>query len=222
MPPNRNGMMSGGMVAGDEGAAWRAPTADLARSYREAVRTSLQEQLGDSEQNLIAGREELQRLSRRFVTLERQLVAQARRTDELQELSEAAASAEAELARLLAVPGVQHIEVHGQVLHILTAPIQIAWEGERYDLGRYRIGLDLGGDLRVESIDGLGPKPGWDHPHVQDGRPCLGNAREGVLKLIARYELALAAQVLVGFLETFQPEGSYSAIEGWPRAHVDG
>ena len=111
-------MMSGGMVAGDEGTAFRAPTADLARSYREAVRTSLQEQLGDSEQNLIAGREELQRLSRRFVTLERQLVAQARRTDELQELSEAAASAEAELARLLAVPGVQHIEVHGQVLHM--------------------------------------------------------------------------------------------------------
>jgi hypothetical protein len=137
-------------------------------------------------------------------------------------LSESAASAEADLSRLLAVPGVQQVEVHGQALHILTQPVELAWREAHYHLGRYRIVLDLAGDLRVESIDGLGPKPGWDHPHVQDSRPCLGNAREGILKLIARYELALAAQVLVGFLETYLPEGAYCAIEGWPRAHVDG
>ena len=178
--------------------------------------------MSTTEQDLAAGREELQRLSRRFVTLERQLLAQSRRAGELRELSETDASAEAELARLLAVPGVQQVEVHGQALHVLTHPVALAWQGERYDLGRYRIVLDLAGDLRIESIDGLGPKLGWDHPHVQDGRPCLGNAREGVLKLIARFELALAAQVLVGFLEMYQPEGAYCAIEGWPRAHVDG
>jgi hypothetical protein len=113
-------------------------------------------------------------------------------------------------------------EIHGLALHVLTQPVHILWESTRYALGGYRIVLDLHGDVRIESRDNLGPKPGWDHPHVQDGRPCLGNVREGVLKLIARYELALAAQVLVGFLETYQPEGAYCAIERWPRAHVGG
>jgi hypothetical protein len=82
--------------------------------------------------------------------------------------------------------------------------------------------LELDGDVRIESVSRLGPKPGWDHPHVQDGRPCLGNLREGVLKLIAEYELALAVQVTMGFLETYQPESAYCAIEGWPRADAEG
>jgi hypothetical protein len=164
----------------------------------------------------------LERLSRRFVTLERHLLTQTRRAEALRMLDDPAASAERELGRLLTVPGVQRVEVHGEALHVLTQPVRILWQGTRYDLGGYRIVLDLHGDVRIESRDNLGPKPGWDHPHVQDGRPCLGNAQEGVLKLIARYELALATQVLVGFLEMYQPEGAYCAIEGWPRADVDG
>ncbi len=147
---------------------------------------------------------------------------QSRRAEELRELGKSAASAAAELDRLLAVPGVQEVEVHEQAVHVLTHPVYIPWQGQRYDLGGYRIVLDLAGDVRVESHDKRGPKPSWGHPHVQDGRPCLGNAREGMLKLIARYELALAAQVMVGFLETYQPDGAYCAIEGWPCGDVDG
>ncbi len=214
--------MAGDAIAGDEGTACRVPTADLVRGYREAVQTSLHEQLNTTEHDLVTDREELQRLSRRFVTLERQLQDQARRAEVLRELDDPSASAERELGRLLAIPGVEGVEVHGLALHVLTQPVHILWEDTRYDLGGYRIVLDLHGDVRIESRDNLGPKPGWDHPHVQDGRPCLGNAREGVLKLIARYELALTAQVLVGFLETYQPESAYCEIEGWPRAHADG
>jgi hypothetical protein len=214
--------MAADAVAGDEGTACRAPSAELVRAYREAVQASLHEQLNTTEHDLVAGREELQRLSRRFVTLERRLQHQARSAEALRALDDPAASAGRELDRLLALPSVEGVEVHGLALHVLTQPVRILWDGARYDLGGYRIVLDLHGEVRIKSRDNLGPKPGWDHPHVQDGRPCLGNAREGVLKLIARYELGLAAQVLVGFLETYQPEGAYCAIEGWPRAHADG
>ena len=211
-------------IPGDEGTACRAPTAALARAFREAICTSILEQQAAEQADIAASRDELQRLSRRFVSLERHLIDRTRRADALRDLGNPAASAEAELNRLLAVPGVYAVEIHGQRLHVLTDPVRIAWDGARYDLGSYRIVLDLNGDVRIESRDNLGPKSGWDHPHVQDGRPCLGNAREGVLKLIARYELALAAQVLVGFLATYQPESAYCALDRWPVAtdHADG
>lgn len=216
--------VTGDAVAGDEGMACRAPTTELARAFREAVRASLQEQRSIAHADVAAAQEELQRLSRRLVTLERHLIDRTRRADALRDLGNPAANAEAEMNRLVAVPGVSAVEIHGQRLHVLTDPVRIAWDGARYDLGSYRIVLDLNGDVRIESRDNLGPKSGWDHPHVQDGRPCLGNAREGVLKLTARYELALAAQVLVGFLATYQPESAYCALDRWPVAsdHADG
>ena len=94
----------------------------------------------------------------------------------------------------------------------------MAWGGHRYDLGSYCVRIDLAGDVRVESLDHLGPKPLWDHQHVQGGLPSLGNLREGVLKLIAEYELALAVQVLLDFLRTYNPGTAYTPIEGWPAA----
>ncbi len=122
----------------------------------------------------------------------------------------------------MATRGVQSVEVVDQALHVLTNPVEIEWEGARYHLGCYRLVLDLDGDVRIESVSKLGPKPSWDHPHVQDGHPCLGNLREGVLKLIAEYELALAVQVAIGFVEAYQPESAYCAIERWPRADAEG
>jgi hypothetical protein len=103
-------------------------------------------------------------------------------------------------------------------VQVRSEPIRIDWRGLRYELGGYRIELDLAGDVRIESLDKLGPKPHWDHPHVQDGLPCLGNLREGVLKLIAQYQLALAIQVLLEFLSTYDPAEAYTSIEGWPHA----
>ena len=177
--------MAGDAVAGDEVTACRAPTAELSRAVHEAIRASIQEQRDAAQADIASSRDELERLSRRFVTLERHLLTQTRRAEALRMLDDPAASAGRELGRLLALPGVEGVEVHGLALHVLTRPVHILWEGTRYILGGYRIVLDLHGDVRIESRDNLGPKPGWDHPHVQDGRPCLGNAREGVLKLIA-------------------------------------
>ena len=209
-------------VSEDVGPACRASTTELIQAFEDAVQHSLMTQAGAAERDVAALREELAQLSRRFVTLDRQLLAQMHRGQQLREMSGVVESAGDELETMLAVPGVQAVEVHGQTLHVLTHPMQIVWQDQPHELGRYRIVLDLDGDLHIESIDKLGPKPGWDHPHVQDGRPCFGNAREGVLKLIAEYELALAVQVTVGFLQTYLPDSAYCAIERWPLAHADG
>jgi hypothetical protein len=198
------------------------PPAVLRQEFRDAVRASIEAQEAITEDRVAALRDELQALSRRLVTLDRQLLAVTRQREALRSLNGVVDAADAELARILALPGVQSVDVAGTALRVLTRPVQISWEGARYQLGVYRIVLDLAGEIRIESVSKLGPKPGWDHPHVQDGRPCLGNLREGVLKLIAEYELALAVQVVLGFLDAYQPEGAYCPVEEWPRIDVDG
>jgi hypothetical protein len=197
------------------------PSPDLVETFRCALQSSVDAQQDAAQERVAALQDELQVLSRRLVTLDRQLLAHTRRSAMLCDLRDSVASAEEELRRVLAVRGVQTIEIVDRTLHVVTDPIQIEWEGVRYCLGVYRLVLNLDGDVYIHSISKFGPKPAWGHPHVQDVRPCLGNLREGMLKLIAEYELALAVQVAMGFLESYQPESAYCAIERWPRADAE-
>jgi hypothetical protein len=162
---------------------------------------------------------QLAELGRRFVALDRRLLAASRRRDDPADAAAAARRAAAELAGLLALAGVASVTADAarRTLVVETAPLQLAWNGRHFDLGRFRLLLDLAGDVHVESLDRLGPRHGWDHPHIQDGLPCLGNLREGILKLIAEDDLALAVQVLLDFLTTYNPETAYTPVEGWPE-----
>lgn len=191
-------------------------TMEKAQALHDLLVSSIQAEKSASEENIGALRAQLADLSRRFVTLERRLLSQARRADDLNTLADVPNSAGQELDRLLAVRGIRTAEVVGSQLCVLTHPLEIESNGSAYNLGEYRILLNLSGDVRIESIDRLGPKSHWDHPHIQDGLPCLGNLREGVLKLIARYELALVTQVLMDFLSTYNADTAYCPIEGWP------
>jgi hypothetical protein len=188
------------------------------RALRDLLAESAAAQRAAAEAELALVPAQLAELSRRFVALDRRLPAAARRLEELRAIADLDRFAGAELERLLAVRGIRSAAVAGSTLHVLTAPVLIGWGAATYDPGAYRLILDLAGDVRIESLDRRGPKPSWDHPHVQDGLPCLGNLREGVLKLIAEYELALATQVLIDFLGTYHPDDAYTPLEGWPRS----
>jgi hypothetical protein len=193
------------------------PDDALSTAFQTLLTASVASARADAATDLEAIPAQLAELSRRFVALDRRLATAARRIEELGQPGEVSARADAELRDLLAVPGVAEIDVAEHLLRVSTTPMHVTWMGAIYDLGRYRIDLDLAGDVRIESIDKLGPKPAWGHPHVQDGLPCLGNLRQGVLKLIAEYELAIAVRILLDFLAAYQPEEAYTPIEGWPR-----
>ncbi len=189
----------------------------MADEFRRLLASSLgrQEAALKGEVDLIPG--QIAELSRRLAALDRRLPVVAHRLEGLRAKADVDAFARAELDRLRGLPGVHEVGIDGSAVAVLTDPCHIAWQGTTYELGSYRVVLDLDGDVRVDSLDGHPPKPAWGHPHVQDGLPCLGNLREGVLKLVAEYELALATQVLLDFLSSYQPETAYTPIEGWPR-----
>lgn len=192
---------------------------DEARAAFQAFVAENVRQLGcAAEGEAEALRDEIGQLSRRLVALERRQRTGSGRLAELRAMGDAEAFAGGQFEGMQALQGVRGIATEGSCLRIETEPVAIQWQGRRYSLGAFRLTLDLAGDVRVDSLEHLGPKSGWDHPHVQDGLPCLGNLRPGILKLIAEFELALAAQLLLDFLATYQPETAYTPIEGWPEA----
>jgi hypothetical protein len=186
--------------------------------FQQVVAASIASQLGATAAELSAIPAELRALSRRFVLLDRRLRTAAQCDAELRELPAADDLAAAEYERLLAMPGIRELDTRAGSVILRTESIVVQSQGTSYQLGEYAIVLDLRGDVRVESLSRLGPKSHWDHPHIQNALPCLGNLRAGVLKLIAQYQLALVAQVLLEFLATYDPAEAYTPIEGWPKA----
>ena len=107
----------------------------LQDAFRALYDTSIAAQTAAAEADLRAIRAELARLSRRLVTLDRRLPANARRVEALRALPSPAAAADAELERLLAVPGVHAVAVDGSVVRVRTTPLRITWEGATHELG---------------------------------------------------------------------------------------
>lgn len=200
------------------GSGWKLAAEARRESFQAFVRRAIQSQAIAAEAEAASAKADIAQLSRRLVALERQVRASSGRLTELSSIEELQPFANQQFDRIAALPRVAALALAETSLEVQTEPIELEWEERRYRLGDYRLTIDLRGDVRVDSLAHLGPKPGWDHPHVQDGLPCLGNLRPGILKLIAELELALATQLLLDFLVTYQPETAYTPIEGWPEA----
>jgi uncharacterized protein (DUF433 family) len=102
------------------------------------------------------------------------------------------------------------------VIIFITQPLEAECVGQRFRLGAFRVEVHFEGEVRITNL--TEPRGLYDHPHVRHGRPCLGNAREGVAKLIGEYEFAAAAQVLLDFLQTVNPQDWRIPVFYWPRA----
>ena len=191
--------------------------ADGRRAFAAFMSENVQRLGCAAQADVEAIRGEIGELSRRLVALERRLRAGSGRMAELGAMEGPAVVGD-QFEELAGLPLVAAVEAGGSCLRVRTEPVTIEWDSRRYRLGAYSLTLDLDGDVRVDSLEHLGPKAGWDHPHVQDGLPCLGNLRPGILKLIGDFELALAVQLLLEFLVTYQPETAYTPIDGWPEA----
>jgi hypothetical protein len=111
------------------------------------------------------------------------------------------------------VQGVREVEPYAGGVRLVTTPIEVAHAGTRYRLGCFQIDLAETGAITVRNL--TDPYGLYDHPHVWDGRPCLGNVREGLAKLVAEYQWVAAAEVLLDFLRTVTPRDWYVPVTHW-------
>ncbi len=153
--------------------------------------------------------------SRQLRSLERRLGVAERRLAELGRQEASAESLMRDFDRLAKLPGVTDVEVHDGALRVFTEVIIIPYGTRRYRLGRFRLDLHFDGRLFLRNLTNRHET--YDHPHVDNGRPCLGNIQDWIQRLLARREFVAACEVLLQYLRTVNPADWRKAVTFWPE-----
>jgi hypothetical protein len=185
-------------------------------AYAEQQWRGLREETRFVEEEIRTAEHAVEELSRRLTQEARYLATYRRRLRVLQGETAEPAEAADDWRRLEGLEGVRDVVVYGGGVRLVTGPIEVAHGGVRYRLGCFEIDLAETGAIAVRNLtDAYGL---YDHPHIWNGRPCLGNVREGVAKLVAEYQWVAAAEVLLDFLRTVTPQDWYVPITHWRTA----
>lgn len=200
---------------------WRDERRVLARSrFQEGRWERVADEIGFLEAEIRSTEGALASDSLRLTADTRHLLACRRRLRQLRGgLIDDEVNINRELERLHELPDVADVTASATGLRILTRPIQVEHRGKLHALGTFQIDLSYNGEISVRNLTS---RHGYyDHPHIWDGNPCLGNVREGLSKLIGELQLAAASEVLLDFLRTINPKDWHVPIEHWremPRA----
>jgi hypothetical protein len=114
---------------------------------------------------------------------------------------------------LLRIPEVRCVEVLKDRLCVLTDTIDTVVAGKRYRLGSFRLELRFNGDVALKNLTRAYGY--YDHPHVWNAKPCLGNIGPSVLKLASEFQWVAAAELLLEYLKTVNPKEWYTPVEHW-------
>ena len=163
---------------------------------------------------------QIRRYSQRIEMEERRQREFHRRLETLKHLVQDEKGVGAELERLRSMPEVREVELEDGCLTVFTNPIHVTYNGKRYLLGSFRINLDLdGGNLRIVNL--TNPYKSYDHPHIDMGRPCLGNLQGWIFQLLGERQFATAAQLLMEYLKTVTPADWRKSIIYWEEAPLE-
>ncbi len=160
--------------------------------------------------------ENLKELSRHMGSQTRLLNSCRERLRMLNMLGEAEQSDEAlgrDIEALLGIPAVRGVEVLRDRLCVLTDTIDTVVAGKRYRLGRFRLDIRFNGDVDIRNLTRAYGY--YDHPHVWNAKPCLGNIGPSVLKMVSEFQWVAAAELLLEYVKTVTPKEWYTPIEHW-------
>jgi hypothetical protein len=203
-------------TAREEALLREAARARAREAYAKQQWRGLREESWFVEEEIRVTEDAVEELSSRLTQEARHLAACRRRFRVLQGETAEAPEAADDWRGLEGLEGVRDVVVYAGGVRLLTGPIEVAHGGVRYRLGCFEIDLAETGAIAVRNLtDAYGL---YDHPHIWNGRPCLGNVREGVAKLVAEYQWVAAAEVLLDFLRTVTPQDWYVPITHWKTA----
>jgi len=155
----------------------------------------------------------LKELSRQMALQTRLLGSCRERVRTLKEAGQSENLLAREFEALLEVPEVREVEVLGDRLRIFTDTVDTIVAGKRYRLGCFRLDIRFNGEVAITNL--TQPYGYYDHPHVWNAKPCLGNIRPNVSKLVGEFQWVATAELLLEYLKTVNPNGWYTPIDHW-------
>lgn len=157
--------------------------------------------------------------------LSRQLASQTRLLQNCQErlrILKRSETAEEQLLReldgLLGIPEVRGVEVLEDRLRVFTDTVDTIVAGKRYRLGRFCLDIRFNGEVAIKNVTHAYGY--YDHPHVWNAKPCLGNIGQSILKLVSEFQWVAAAVLLLEYLKTVNPKEWYTPIDHWEEVRA--
>src|SRR5690606_4744222 len=124
------------------------------------------------------------------------------------------------LRRMLDNGAIRNLTFHDDEVRFHTRRIYIRDErtGVWHHVGRFAVSINIrDGNHRFVNLDGYLGRPGFDHPHVRSGPPCLGSLAEAIPPILRSGEWALLAEMSLAYLEEANVEDSYGQqVHEWP------
>jgi hypothetical protein len=187
------------------------------RRFHEAKWERAAEEIAFLEAEIRTTEEEVEAASARVLAETRHVRACRNRLAQLRgELTRREPDPAREFDSLCELPDVADVATLPDGLRLVTRPIVAEHRGRRHAMGTFQIDLGFNGEITMRNLTN---RHGYyDHPHIWDGKPCLGNIRAGLAKLIGELELTAAAEVLLDFLKTINPRDWHVSIEHWREA----
>ena len=195
-------------------AAWnRERQAKVRQAYLQECHSRVQEEIVFLEKEMDFIEDNVEEYARRITTETRRLQEYRQRLNALRGIRTTDQEHLRDMDQLRDLPEVRDLQIQDGRITIVTAPLQVEYGGRRFHLGSFKVEIAFGGDIRIRNLtDAVGA---YDHPHIYQGRPCLGNIREGVAKMIGEYQLVAAVYILIDFLKTVNPKDWRIPIVYW-------
>lgn len=122
-----------------------------------------------------------------------------------------------EFDALLKVKGIKRVLVANNKIQAYTEPMRIKYEGKTYDIGEFRIDINVGSG-RVKCHNLTRDVGGMYHPHIgNDGDACFGSISDNIAQLHGDYQFSILVQLILQYLQTVNPNEAGS-ISAWPLA----
>ena len=101
-----------------------------------------------------------------------------------------------------------------------TNEVCITYDSYKYVIGEFDVQINLkSGNLKITNE--TNKTSGYDHPHINNGNPCLGNIADGLIRMITEFELFGALQMIYNYLHSYNPDSVYNKIEFWNPDYED-
>lgn len=195
-------------------AAWdRQRHVELRQAYLQECRSRVQHETSFLEREMQFIENNLEEYGRRITAETRRHHAYQERLNTLRGGPSAPERHLKDLDQLKELPEIREVHIQDGRITVVTNPLQVEYGGHQFHLGSFRMEITFAGDIRIRNLtNALGA---YDHPHIYQGRPCLGNVREGVAKMIGEYQFVAAVYVLLDFLKTINPKDWRIPILYW-------